>query len=175
MIFHNEINQVLHAIDAHSKPLLEYGSIALFVLLALGIIALPVPDETLLVTAGFLIYKGKLPLHLTCLAAYAGAICGISLSYAIGRFGGSVLLTKYGHWVRLTEQRIEKTRHWFSRMGMWTLFFGYFIPGVRHFTGYLVGSVRIPFNRFTLFAFSGAIVWGSTFLTVGYFIGYLVN
>lgn len=175
MMFQNEINQILHAIQLHSQQVLDYGSVMLFILLALGVVALPVPDETLMVTAGFLISKGSLPLHSTVLAAYLGAICGISGSYLIGRYGGSVLLKKYGHWVRMTEHRIERTRHWFSRMGMWALFFGYFIPGVRHFTGYLVGSVRITFLRFALFAFSGAAVWALTFLSLGYFLGSLTN
>ncbi len=171
MVFQNEINQILQTIAAHSQPLLDHGSIALFFLMALGILALPVPDETLMVAAGFLISRGKLTLSYTVFAAYMGAIFGISLSYAIGRYGGSVLLEKYGHYVRLTAPRIERTRRWFARIGMWALFIGYFIPGVRHFTGYLVGTVRIPFNRFAIFAFSGAILWASVFLTVGYLIG----
>lgn len=171
MEWHTEINHIIDSVTANSEPLLHYGSIALFILLALGILALPIPDETLMVAAGFLISRGKLNLPATVLAAYLGAVCGISLSYVIGRFGGSLLLKKYGHWVRLTEKRIERTRLWFSRIGMWALFIGYFIPGIRHFTGYIVGTVRIPFSRFALFAFSGAAVWTSVFLTVGYLIG----
>jgi len=173
MIFQTEIDQILLAIQTHSQPLLDYGSFILFSLLALGVVALPIPDETLMVTAGFLIYKGELPLFETMLAAYSGAICGISLSYTLGRYGGSFLLKKYGHWIKMSEARIERTRVWFSRIGMWALFVGYFIPGVRHFTGYIVGSVRIPFYRFALFAFSGAILWASTFLALGYFLASL--
>jgi membrane protein DedA with SNARE-associated domain len=173
MIFQNEINQILEVIQANSQPLLEHGDVALFFLLALGIVALPIPDETLLLTAGFLIGKSALHWSSTIFAAYMGAICGISLSYAIGRYGGSVLLKKYGHWVRLTPDKIERTRHWFARLGLWALFFGYFIPGVRHFTGYLVGTVRISFAAFAAFAFSGAIVWASTFLSLGYFLSTL--
>lgn len=171
MEWHTLINQTLTSVSANSEPLLHYGSLALFFLLALGILALPVPDETLMVAAGFLISRGKLNLPFTVVAAYLGAICGITLSYIIGRYGGSLLLEKYGHYIRLTDKRIEKTRLWFSRIGMWALFIGYFIPGVRHFTGYIVGSVRIPFSRFALFAYSGAVVWSSVFLSIGYLIG----
>ncbi len=171
MEWHTLINQTLTNVSATSEPLLHYGSLALFFLLALGILALPVPDETLMVAAGFLISRGKLNLPFTVVAAYLGAICGITLSYVIGRYGGSLLLEKYGHYIRLTEKRIEKTRLWFSRIGMWALFIGYFVPGIRHFTGYIVGSVRIPFDRFALFAYSGAVVWSSIFLSIGYLIG----
>lgn len=175
MVFQNEIDQIIQLVQIHSQPLLDHGGIALFFLLALGILALPIPDETLMVAAGFLISRGKLPLISTLFAAYLGAICGISLSYVIGRYGGSVLLQKYGHWIRLTEQRLERTRHWFSRIGMWALFFGYFIPGVRHFTGYLIGTVRIAFQRFALFAFSGAAIWAAVFIGIGYFVGALTG
>jgi len=119
MIFQNEINQLLQVVQSHSQPLLQYGGIALFFLLALGIIALPIPDETLMLTAGFLISKGVMHFSSTVLAAYMGAICGISFSYVIGRYGGSLLVKKYGHWVRLTEDKIDRTRHWFSRLGLW--------------------------------------------------------
>ncbi len=173
MVFQNEINQALQVVQNNSHHLVHYGAIALFFLLALGILALPIPDETLMVTAGFLISRGSLTMTATVLAAYLGAMCGITLSYVIGRYGGSVLLTKYGRLVRMTEKRIARTRHWFGRFGMWVLCFGYFIPGVRHFTGYLVGTVRISFCKFSLFAFSGAIIWASTFLGFGYFLGTL--
>lgn len=170
MIFQNEINQALVLIQTHSQPLLDNGPIVLFFLLALGIIALPIPDETLLVTAGYLIGRGKLTAITTILAAYLGSISGISASYLIGRTGGTFLIERYGHWIGLNESRLERTRHWFKRIGMWALFIGYFIPGVRHFTGYLVGSVRIHYVAFALFAYSGAIVWSSTFLTIGYLL-----
>ncbi len=173
MIFQNEINHVLVLIQTHSEPLLKHGSITLFFLLALGIIALPIPDETLLVTAGFLIAKGKLMLFPTSIAAYLGSMTGISCSYLIGYTGGSFIITKYGHWIGLNEVRLARTRLWFNRMGMWALFIGYFIPGVRHFTGYLVGSVRIRYWHFARFAYSGAIVWATTFMTIGYLLGNL--
>lgn len=171
MTFQNEINQLLQTVSTHSQPLLDYGSIALFFLLALGVLALPIPDETLMIAAGFLISRGKLNPGLTIFAAYMGAVCGISLSYAIGRYGGSVLLEKYGHYLRLTPPRIERTRRWFGRIGMWALCIGYFIPGIRHFTGYLVGTVRIAFSRFACFAFSGAVIWASSFMSIGYLLG----
>lgn len=173
MIFQTEINYALEVIQTHAHVVLDYGPFFLFILLALGIIALPIPDETLMLTAGFLISRGKLPMIFTAAAAYLGAICGITISYLIGRFGGYFLVQKYGCYIGLTEKRVERTRHWFSRIGIWTLFVGYFIPGVRHFTGYLIGTVRISFFLFALFAYSGAAVWASVFLVAGYLLGNL--
>lgn len=154
-----------------SNWLIQYGSIALFFLLVAGIIILPVPEETLMVVAGVLMSKGNLNIPFTMIAAYAGAICGITVSYLLGRTAGHYLIAKYGSWVGLTHERLDQVHHWFQRFGKWTLLIGYFIPGVRHFTGFASGMTFLDFRKFGLFAYSGAIIWVSTFLSIGYYFG----
>jgi membrane protein DedA with SNARE-associated domain len=149
--------------------LTHYGSVILFILLVLGIIALPVPEETLMVLAGVLMKQGSLNIPLTILAAYMGSICGISLSYAIGRTTGHYFIQKYGSWVGIGENHIQRAHRWFEHFGKWTLSIGYFIPGVRHFTGIASGMTQLEFKQFALYAYSGAAVWVSIFLSLGYF------
>lgn len=159
-----------HVLEIYSQPLLEYGSIALFFLLTIGIIAIPVPEETLLITAGFLIGKGKLAFAATVSAAFLGGMCGISISYIIGRFGGYFLVEKYGRWVRITPEKLARAHRWFDHIGIWVLFIGYFFPIIRHLTGYLTGTLRIDYRKFALFAYSGVIFWASMCLLIGYSI-----
>lgn len=147
----------------------QYGSFAIFGLLALGIIALPVPEETLMVFAGFLMAKGKLQTIPTIIAAIAGAWCGITVSYLIGLTAGTYLTRKLGRYIGLTDVRIERTHQWFERIGKWSLFIGYFIMGVRHFTGYIAGTIRLEYRHFALFAYSGGLFWAGIFLSIGYF------
>ncbi|MCE5294340.1 MAG: DedA family protein [Chlamydiales bacterium] len=154
-----------------SEWLLHYGSFALFLLLALGIVALPVPDETLMVLAGVLMSQGSIAIPSTVLAAFAGSITGITISYCIGKTVGNYILSRYGGWVGITPEKIQKTHDWFDHLGRWALFFGYFIPGVRHLTGITAGSLVLEYSHFALFAYSGAILWSSTFLSLGYFFG----
>ena len=85
-----------------------YGSISLFFLLAVGIIALPVPEETLMVLAGTAMEQGYLPIVFTILAAYLGSVCGITVSYLLGKTFGIWLLHKYGKWFFLSEKKIAK-------------------------------------------------------------------
>ncbi len=151
--------------------LIEYGSIALFILLALGIIALPIPEETLMVLAGVLMYNGKLLIPSTLAAAYGGSICGITTSYILGRTAGHYLLKKTSGWFGFSEKHLQTAHDWFERYGTWTLLFGYFVPGVRHFTGISAGMTELEYNRFALFAYTGAILWASFFLSIGYFFG----
>ncbi len=150
----------------------QYGSFALFGLLALGIFAIPIPDETLMVFAGALIAHGKLEAIPTAIAAAAGACFGITISYIIGRTAGTFIIKRYGSWVHLTEAKMQKVHNWFERVGRWALLIGYFIPGVRHLTGYAAGVTVMEYRHFAMFSYSGAIIWVCTFLTAGYFLGY---
>ena len=63
----------------------QYGYLAIFFLLMLGIVGLPIPDEVLLTFSGYLVFKGQLALAPTMASAFLGSICGVSVSYSIGR------------------------------------------------------------------------------------------
>jgi membrane protein DedA with SNARE-associated domain len=143
----------------------HYGAVALFGLLALGVVGLPVPNETLLTLAGALVRKGELSLIPTVLAACAGNVSGVTMSYFVGRFASKAFLHKH------FPKGIAQLETWFERIGKWALTFGYFIPGVRHFTAVGAGSSEFPFGLFARYAYGGAILWTVLFLALGYFIG----
>jgi membrane protein DedA with SNARE-associated domain len=149
----------------------QYGYWGIFSLLMLGIIGLPIPDETLLTLSGYLIFHGELKLIPTFLSAYLGSVAGISISYAIGSTFGHHILLKYGHFIHITEQRLEKSHIWFEKIGRWSLPVGYFIPGVRHIVAILAGASKLQMWEFALFAYSGGLIWAVTFLSIGYFFG----
>ena len=143
----------------------HYGAVALFALLALGIVGLPVPNETLLTLAGALVRKGQLHLIPTLIGACAGNVLGVTLSYAVGRFAGDHYLKRH------LQKGMDQLEHWFEKIGKWALVFGYFIPGVRHLTAVGAGSSGFPFPEFARYAYGGAILWTVLFLALGYFIG----
>ncbi len=149
----------------------QYGYAAIFGLLVLGIVGLPIPDETMLIFAGYLIYRGRLQAVPTFVAALAGSACGMSLSYALGRTIGPYLLRRFGRYVHVTEERLARVRGWFHRAGHWTLTFGYYVPGVRHLTAYVAGASNLELPHFALFAYSGGALWCTSFLALGYFLG----
>ena len=148
-----------------------YGPPALFVLLMLGIVGLPIPDETLLVFSGYLIYKGTMNPATTWLFAFGGSICGITLSYTIGRTLGMGVVDRYGKYLHITEAKVDKMHKFFEGYGHWALTFGYYIAGVRHFTAIVAGMSKLQFPIFALFSWGGAALWVSTFLALGYFLG----
>lgn len=149
----------------------HWGYFGLFSLLMLGIVGLPVPDETLLVFSGYLISKGRFDPRLAYAAGLGGAVCGISLSYLIGRTLGHGFVHRYGRYVHLTQERMDRVHAWFHRIGDWFLTIGYFIPGLRHFTALVAGMSNLEYPTFARFAYSGAAIWVGTFLALGYFVG----
>lgn len=151
--------------------LTQYGYVSLFGFLMLGIVGLPIPDETLLVFSGYLISRGRFHPLFTFLAGFLGSACGISLSYSIGRTLGHKAVLRFGKRFGITQSRMDRAHRWFQKTGAWLLAFGYFIPGARHFTALVAGTSELDFRSFALFAWSGAAVWVAAFLTFGYFVG----
>jgi len=150
----------------------SYGYVAIFSLLMLGIVGLPVPDEFLLTGCGYLVYRGDLSLVPTLIAGAMGSMCGISCSYTIGRIlGWKFLHSRLGRFLHINDAQIKRVHDWFDRIGHWALMGGYFVPGVRHFTAIVAGTSRLELRSFALFAYSGAMLWVSTFVFIGYHFG----
>ncbi|HET6674106.1 MAG TPA: DedA family protein [Nitrospiraceae bacterium] len=157
--------------DAGFEWITRYGYAGIFLLLMLGIVGLPVPDETLLTFVGYLAFKGNLALLPSVTAAFLGSSTGISLSYGVGRVAGSRVVTKLSPLLHLSAEHIEKGRVWFQRWGKWALIIAYFVPGVRHLVALLAGASSLPLHIFAPFAYCGALVWSATFIGIGYGLG----
>lgn len=149
----------------------QYGYMGLFFLLVLGIVGLPLPDETLLTFVGYKVYTGEMHGPLSLAVAFAGSVCGITLSYILGRTLGHWLIVHYGSWVHITPQRLQRVHAWFERYGKWTLTFGYYLPGIRHVTAYTAGMTEMRYRTFAAYAYGGAFVWATTFISLGYVLG----
>jgi membrane protein DedA with SNARE-associated domain len=81
------------------------------------------------------------------------------------------VVDRYGRWFHVSRGDLQRVEQWLERWGKWTLTFGYFVPGVRHFTALVAGSSRLPARTFALFAYSGALMWCTTFITLGWYVG----
>jgi membrane protein DedA with SNARE-associated domain len=149
----------------------HYGYAAIFSLLVLGIVGLPIPDEWLLTFTGFLIHQKKLLVIPAFASASLGSMCGITISYILGRSLGLYLIHRYGWVFHITPERMDRVHSWFDRFGTWTLMIGYFIPGVRHVTAVVAGTTKLRPLLFSIFAYSGALIWATTFISIGFLFG----
>jgi membrane protein DedA with SNARE-associated domain len=147
----------------------KYG--AIFLLLMLGIVGLPIPDETLLTFAGYLIHRGHVQALPTVISALLGSICGITISYLLGRAGALLIIKKHIHYFHITPEKLARAEDWFNRKGKWSLVIGYYLPGIRHIIAIIAGASKFRYHEFALYAYTGASLWVSVFISAGYLLG----
>ncbi|WP_242242399.1 DedA family protein [Bacillus cereus group sp. BfR-BA-01309] len=149
----------------------QYGYYVVLIGLLLEYITLPFPGEPTLAYAGFLSHQGDLSLPILILLSFIGTSVGMTFQYFVGNKLGMPFIQKYGKYVFLTQKKINLTKMWFDKYGYFLIFIAFFIPGVRHFTGYFAGIINLPFRRFAMTIYSGALFWVSFFLIGGYWLG----
>lgn len=149
----------------------HYGYIVLLIALMLELIAFPLPGEVLMTYCGFLINQQKLNWLLSIIIAAFGTSIGITISYFVGSKLGVTFFKRYGHYIHLGPDKLDKTSVWFNKYGNRLLLISYFIPGVRHITGYFSGITEISYKKFALNAYIGALLWTATFISLGKVLG----
>ncbi len=149
----------------------QYGYFLLLIALLLELIALPLPGETIMTYFGLLVFQNRFNWGISIVVAAVGSIIGITISYYLGSKLGMPFFEKYGKYLHLNQRKIAQTSTWFNRYGYYLITIGYFIPGVRHFTGYFSGIMKLKFRTFALYAYMGAIFWTTTFISLGKFLG----
>ena len=152
--------------------LVTYGYWALFVVITLESMGLPLPGESALV--GVALYAGqshRLELSLVILAAAAGAILGDNIGYWIGREFGFRLLLRFGHLVGLDERRLRLGQYLFLRHGGKIVFAGRFFALLRTFAALLAGVNRMDWRRFLLCNAGGGLVWATLYGVGGFYLG----
>ncbi|WP_088186469.1 VTT domain-containing protein [Desulfosporosinus sp. FKA] len=147
----------------------QYGYLGLFIILLVSILGLPLPDEFLLTFIGFMSFSGQLNPILAIISSAIGSITGITIAYFLGRFfEANVLVYLRKH---TGSQRLEKVLNWYHQHGGKLLTAGYFIPGVRHLSGYVAGLSRLSYRDFALYSYLGAFAWTSVFILLGRTLG----
>jgi membrane-associated protein len=150
----------------------HYGYWAVGATLLLENTGIPVPGETILLLASFLAYsRDELRLPYIILIGVCAATVGDNLGYVIGYSGGRPLLHRYRSTFRIHPETIARGEQLFDRYGAATIFFARFIFGLRVIAGPLAGVLRMPWKRFAVFNFLGALLWVSVIATVGYKFG----
>jgi membrane protein DedA with SNARE-associated domain len=151
---------LLHDAMALIEPsIAAYGALAVFVVIYFEALGAPLPGESLLVAVSAIAVRGDINLMHALGAAFCGAVLGDSTGYAIGHFGGRPLLLRYGHYIKLTPERLAKLQDVFRRKGMWIVMGARFVTILRQLNGLIAGSVAMPWLRFLLANTIGAAAW----------------
>ena len=131
----------------------------------------PVPGETVLILAAVYAGAGRLNIGLVVLLGFLGALLGDNIGFAIGHFGGRPLAERYGRYIFLTPERLEKATSFFERHGGKIIIVARFIEGLRQANGIIAGISGLRWTRFLIFNAIGAALWVAVWTSVGYFSG----
>lgn len=155
-----------------SRYFQQWGYWTVLVVLLLENAGVPVPGETVLLFASFLAYSER-RLHLPYIILVGVGACtlGDNLGYAIGRYGGRRLLEHYKGFFRIRDATLRRGERLFARHGAVAVFFARFVFGMRIIAGPLAGMLGMPWKKFLLFNFLGAVSWVTVIALVGYFFG----
>jgi membrane protein DedA with SNARE-associated domain len=163
---------VLHSLE---PTLNHYGYLAVTGLVLLEDFGVPVPGETVLILGAVYAGSGRLNIVLVALLGFLGAVTGDNIGFAIGHFGGRRLVERFGRYIFLTPERLDKTTAFFERHGGKIIVVARFIEGLRQANGIIAGTTGMHWARFVLFNAIGAALWVAVWTSIGYFSGSHVN
>jgi len=153
----------------------HYGYLAVFALVMIEDFGIPLPGETVLIAAAVFAGLGKLSIWWVIIIGFLAAITGDNIGYLIGRSGGHRLLVKYGKYIFISNDKLEKLEHFFERNGAKIVVVARFIEGLRQVNGILAGTTEMRWRKFFLYNALGAGLWVITWSLVGYFGGSYIN
>jgi membrane protein DedA with SNARE-associated domain len=137
----------------------DLGLAGVFLLSVLGSACIPIPNEVVMLFAGFNVALGKYSLLAATAAGVAGNVVGSWIAYAIGYYGRLELVERHGGKLHISPARLALADRWFERWGDATVLVGRILPVVRAFISLPAGIARMPFWRFTLLTTIGSIPW----------------
>lgn len=163
---------VLHSLE---PALNKYGYAAVVGLVLVEDFGVPVPGETVLILSAIYASTGRLSVVLVGLLAFLGAVIGDNIGFAIGHFGGRRVVERFGRYIFLTRERLERATAFFERHGGKVITIARFVEGLRQANGIIAGTTGMHWARFLAFNALGAALWVAVWTSVGYFSGSHIN
>ncbi len=147
----------------------------IFLAMTIESAGIPLPSEVIMPLAGWLFvadrHMGWTGIFAASAVGAAGNLAGSTIAYFIGMWGGRPVVERWGRWVLITHEDLDRAEHWFHRRGALTTFVGRLLPVVRTFISFPAGIARMPFARFAVYTFAGAFLWCIPLTFIGYHWG----
>ena len=150
----------------------QWGYPGIVGIVLLGNMGVPVPEETALIVAGYLVWQGHLRLSLVLAVAVSSAIAGDNLGYGLGWWYGQTVVERVAHWAAVDADRMGSMRRFVVRYGALAVFGGRFLPGLRFLAGPLAGAAGLKFRTFFVANALGAMVFVPYGVGLGYAVAY---
>jgi membrane protein DedA with SNARE-associated domain len=147
------------------------GYSGIFLLMAMESSIVPVPSELVMPPAGYLAQQGQMHIGLAILAGTVGSLVGAYVNYFASQYLGRPLLYRYGKYVLVGPEKLQRMEVFFQRHGEISTFIGRLLPVIRHLISIPAGLSGMNHLRFTLYTLAGAGIWCTILAWIGYIIG----
>ena len=151
--------------------LASFGAFGLAVLMLAENLFPPIPSEAILPLAGFLVGRGDFGGVEAVIAATIGSLLGALALYALGRWGGRVLVLRYRRVLRVSEAELDRADDWFDRYGGGIVLLGRMVPLARSIVSIPAGLSEMPIGKFVLLTTIGSAFWNTLLIGAGWFLG----
>jgi membrane protein DedA with SNARE-associated domain len=151
------------------------GYAAVFALIAVETMGIPVPGETALIAAALLAHDGQLEIVPLVAVASAAAIIGDNVGFAIGRHGGRRLFERPGPFHEHRLRVLEQGEPFFAKHGPKAVFLGRWVSGLRIASAWLAGMNKMPWPTFLFWNALGGIAWACSIALGVYFLGHVAE
>jgi membrane protein DedA with SNARE-associated domain len=155
-----------------------YLGVALWV--AIESVIIPIPSELVLPFAGFLVGQGTAiepltgqPWNVVLVTIFGtlGATLGALIAYAIGWYGGRPIIERWGRYLGITPDDLDRADDFFARHGDAAAFFGRMVPVIRSLVSFAAGVAHMRLGRFIVFTFLGSLPWTLLLVVAGMVMG----
>ncbi len=154
-------------------PMMDrWGYALIAVVVILGNVGVPVPEETVLFLAGYLVLEGKLKFVYVVIVGVVSAIAGDNLGYWFGREFGRGALERYERHIFISTKQLDKTQALITRYGPFAVFGARFVPGLRFLAGPVAGIAGLPPLKFVIANILGASIYVPMIVSAGYGLTY---
>ena len=151
------------------------GYAAVFALIAVETMGIPVPGETALIGAALLAHDGQMDIVWLVVLAAAAAIIGDNVGFAIGRKGGRKLFARPGPFHHHRMKVLEHGEPFFARHGPKAVFLGRWVSGLRIASAWLAGMNKMDWPTFLFWNALGGIAWAASIGLGVYFLGHVAE
>jgi membrane protein DedA with SNARE-associated domain len=135
------------------------GYLGIIALMAMESSILPVPSEIVIPPAAFWAAQGHMTFFGVVLAGTFGSWLGSAISYWVSRWIGRPLILRWGRYVMIKPDGVDRAEHFVQRYGVGGVFFARLLPVIRHLISIPAGITRMSFGVFSLVTTLGAAVW----------------
>ena len=155
--------------------LIEQGGYwGIFALMVIENVFPPIPSEVIMGLGGVAVARGTMSFWPLLLLGTAGSTLGNYVWLLIGERLGyrrlQPLVDRWGRWLTLEWEDVEKATRFFRRHGQWIVFALRFSPFLRTLISLPAGLTHMSRMRFLAFTFAGAAVWNAALIKGGQYL-----